>query len=568
MTNSRFSAAMARIKQCPGNEHEQGYLRFFLVSSISLYIYVLAAHPQIAFDVRDKDTVRQAISVIYPIFAVYAVGFFYWLYRMPVEVPARRIVSNFVDLSSLSIVMHLSDEWGSVLYPVYLWISIGSAFRFGSPYLLISAVFSILMFAVVIFTTPFWAAHMTISVGLLLGLFILPPYIGLLLRQKGDALRKAEIANSYKARFLAAISHELRTPLHSIIALSELSLKDTHRDSAHDYMRQVSSAGQHLLSLIDDILDLSKIENAKLQLSRVPFDLHETVAAVKTLALPQAESKQLLFKLDVADNVPDSVIGDELRIRQILINLVSNAVKYTEAGEIVLAVRVLDLSLRSVRLQFYVEDTGVGIKDDDIEKVFQSFVQVHHDGKPRAGSGLGLAITRQLVELMGGEIVVTSEFGKGSRFAFDIELPLISAFGLRDSRQAKEDSVSKDLSGLSILIAEDDALSQFVYKQIFETRRCQLTIVDNGEEALQALRTRQFDLALLDNQMPLLNGLEVASIWRREETGRRMPIIVLTADAVLANQEERSVDIELIRTKPITPADLIKEIGHLSGGVS
>ncbi len=567
MGDNGFSAFFERIKQCPGNEHEQGYLRVFLVSIISLYIYVLAVHPQVTFEVRDKAAVQQAISIIYPIFAAYALVFFYWLYRMPVKVPVRRILSNFIDLLSLSIAMYLSDDWGSVLYPVYLWISIGSAFRFGSVYLVVSAILSILMFAVVIFTTPFWLKHPTISIGMLLGLLILPPYIALLLKQKSDALRKAEIAN-YKERFLAAISHELRTPLQSIIALSELSLQAAHRDNAPDYMHRVNGAAQHLLSLINDTLDLSKMENGKLILGELPFDIRETVAAVKALALPQAESKHLVFMVNIAGDVPAGVIGDELRIRQILINLSSNAIKYTESGEVVLAVRVLKLDDASVRLRFFVEDTGIGIKADDLGKVFQSFVQVHNDGKTRVGSGLGLVISRQLVELMGGEITVTSEYGKGSRFTFEVELPRAAPQPIDIPAPDGDKTTGDNLSGLHILIAEDKALLQFVYRQIFKTRHCRLTIVDDGEAALQALRTQRYDLAILDNQMPLLTGLESAAIWRREEQGPRMPIILLTADATITDREEGASAIDLIKTKPINPPDLIRDVESLAGSVS
>ncbi|WP_133511757.1 ATP-binding protein [Candidatus Thiosymbion oneisti] len=565
MRSNRFPAIFERIKQCPANEHEQGYLRLFLVSTVSLYIYVLAVHPQVTFEVRDKETVKQAISIIYPIFAAYALVFFYWLYRQPVKVPVRRILSNFIDLLSLSIVMYLSDDWGSVLYPVYLWIIIGSAFRFGSVYLLISAILSILMFTVVILTTPFWLEHPTISIGLLSGLFILPPYIGLLLKQKGEALRKAEIA-SYKERFLSAISHELRTPLQSVIALSELSLEAAHRDNAPDYMRQVNGAAQHLLSLINDVLDFSKAENAKLKLGELPFDVRKLVAAVESLILPQAKSKHLVFKVDIASDVPDSVIGDELRIRQILINLSSNAVKYTESGEIILAVQVLELNDKSVRLQFSVEDTGIGIKADDIGKVFQSFVQVHSNNNNElgVGSGLGLALSKRLVKLMGGKITIASEYGKGSRFTFDVKLPWVTLQSIAIPTQDDDRTTGDDLSGLRILIAEDEELLQSVYRRIFKTSQCRLTIVDDGEAALQALRTQPYDLAILDYQIPFLNGLELAVIWRREEQGSRMPILLLTANAEVVSQGESSDNVELIRIKPIIPSDLIRDVKYLT----
>lgn len=558
MKNKRFSEIFERIKQCPGNEHEQGYLRVFLVTAISLYIYVLAAHPQVTFEIRDKASVRQAISFIYPIFLFYAAVFFYWLYKMPVEVPMRRIVSNFVDLLSLSIVMYLSDEWGSVLYPVYLWISIGSAFRFGSPYLYISAIFSILMFAVVVVTTPYWATHLTISVGLLMGLFILPPYLGVLLKQKGDALRKAEKANSYKARFLAAISHELRTPLHSIIALSDLSMKLDSKDNTRSYMIRVNSAARHLLSLIDDILDLSRMENAKLVLNELSFDLREMVSAVHALILPQAEARNLAFRLELDETLPARVFGDELRVRQILINLISNAIKYTESGEVVLYVGVVRLDDVTVRLHFSVKDTGVGIREEDLGRIFQSFVRVRSEGTALAGSGLGLAIAKQLVELMGGELSAASQYGRGSEFSFELDLPLAAEGREVPHPHSLEEEGRGDLSGMRILIADDDALSRYVYRQIFEDRNCHLTIVANGEEALNCLRRQSFDLAVIDNQMPLLNGLEMARIWREEEVGGRMPIIVLTADATLGNDREGNID--LIRTKPITPADLIAEV--------
>lgn len=562
MKNSRFSAVLERIRQCPGNEHQQGYLRLFLVSIISLYVYILAVHPQVTFEVRDKDTVKQIILVVYPIFFTYALLFFYWLYKHPVKVPARRIVSNFIDFLSLSIVVHLSDEWGGVIYSIYPWILIGSAFRFGLVYLLIGTVFSVLMFAVVVVTTPFWLEHLTVSIGLLLGLFILPLYLAFLLEQKSKALREAEVANF--------VSHDLRTPLQSIIGLSDLSLEAAHRDNVPDYMRRINGAARHLLSLINDFLDFSSSRSNRLILSKHPFEIHRMVAEVEAMVLPQDENKRLVFKVEIGRDVPDKMIGDDLRIKQVLVNLISNAVKYTDAGEIVFAIRVLELNDDLVRLQFSVRDTGIGIRADDIEKMFQSFVQVHGDAKPH-GSGLGLAISQQLVRLMDSEITVTSELGKGSRFAFDLELPLAfedsEATGGRDSKMADRDREIVGRDGeLRILVAEDEPLLRYVHEQTFGTTgRYRLTVVDDGEAALGLLLERRYDLAILDHQMPLLTGLELAKAWRREEKKRRvsrMPIILLTADTTVIDLDGGRSDV-LVRYKPIIPADLIRDVEHL-----
>jgi signal transduction histidine kinase/ActR/RegA family two-component response regulator len=387
-------------------------------------------------------------------------------------------------------------------------------------------------------------------------------------RDLEEARRRAEEANLAKAQFLATISHEIRTPMNGVLGATEL-LADTPLD--HEQRRLVETASHSaaaLLVLIDDVLDLSRIEASKLTLQEKIFDLRALVQEAVDLMSITARDKPITLSCTIARRLPRSVIGDPTRLRQVLVNLLHNAVKFTERGRVVLEVRLLEATAEDVRLRFDVRDTGIGIAEDQFESVFDAFTQVDSSSTRRhGGSGLGLAIVKHLAELMGGRVGVDSQLDQGSTFW--LELAMKS--GPETAPMPVPAPPSREVAPLPparILLAEDDAVNQMVVTAMLEKLGCVVDIVADGDAACRAVASRRYDLVFMDCHMPVLDGFE-ATRRIRQEAGvgaPRTPIVALTADA-LAGDRERCLDsgMDDYMTKPVSAAQLAAAVRRWVG---
>ena len=377
-----------------------------------------------------------------------------------------------------------------------------------------------------------------------------------------QAAAVAEAANRTKSQFLANMSHEIRTPLNGVLGMTELLMESGLTSSQRRLAELARSSGESLLSIVDDVLDFSRIEAGRLELEQVSFELRETVAGVVELLAERARAKDVELRALVAGDVPDVVRGDPGRLRQILINLVGNAVKFTPAGEIVVRVGLLTKDGPGSRLAFEVRDTGIGIVPEAHSRIFDAFAQADGSTTRRyGGTGLGLAICKQLVDLMGGAIEVESTLGVGTTFRFTAcfgrqaatageaaaESPRLLALrrtlGQPAEREAgsvrsAEDRSAQQFEG-RVLLVEDCAVNLAVAEGMLELLGPRVELASDGAEALAALSRGTFDLVLMDCMMPGMDGYAATQELRRRETGsgRRTPVVALTANAMSGDRE-------------------------------
>ena len=460
------------------------------------------------------------------------------------------------DVFGVSCAILLTDAGPfSPLFLLYPWMYVSYAVRYGISHLYYIALSCIVAFIVILSITNVWQTHSLDAFVYLTFLFILPLYLKVILKRTITEREEKEHALKTRNDFLATMSHEIRTPMSGIIGMTTLLERTKLNEQQSEYVSSLRYTSSILHSLIDDVLDLSKLEASKTQLDLQTINLKDTVHDSIQMFSPRAKAKNV--KLDFSlENIPENVIADPNRLRQILLNLISNAIKFTQKGTVQVKVFGNKKEDDIWNITFEIIDTGSGIEPKHLKRIFEAFYQCNHiSNLSHQGTGLGTAISKELVELMDGEIGLTSRHGQGSTFWFKLPLTATSSHMQVDKIYSADENSPKSLS---ILVAEDNLINAKVITTFLEDEGHSVILTATGEEAFEKLCSNKYDMVFMDMRMPNMNGPDAAKKWRQlEKEGSHTPIIALTANASPTDRHlciTSGMDDFLI--KPVSPETL------------
>jgi two-component system sensor histidine kinase RpfC len=540
---TRANQLVARFRDRPDSEHVQAMVRMGILALIYFYMY-MAFH-----GTGDASPGYYRVVLLVIVESVVALGVLLAILYRPGASYFRRIVGMIADYSLIGFAMYYLPQELSWLYVVLLWITIGNGLRYGPSFLYAAIVMACVAFSLVIVVSSYWQSYQVLAWGLLLGLLAIPLYLRSLLKALVRATEEAKRASEAKSRFLANMSHEFRTPLNGIVGMAELlattQLSDEQRESAE----VIQTSARSLQLLVEDVLDISAIEAGKLKRNDELFSLRDVVKSVSVMLSPSAAEKGLKFTVSVDEQVPSNSYGDAAHLRQILVNIVSNAIKFTENGSVSIDVSVIEHQAGGRDLiKFAIRDTGIGIAPDAQLRIFRAFEQIDvGHGRRFGGTGLGTTIAKALTELMGGEINVASEVGRGAEFTVVIpiaavvqpagqEAPIARALDVAAANVvAFDDPFMRHrirVRSLRILIADDQPANLMVLQRLLQKAGHIPHPVVSGDDVLDAVASDDYDAVIVDLHMPGLGGIEVMKQVRFMQAGRsKTPFVVLSADA-------------------------------------
>ena len=530
----KLSAAAKHLKKTGDTEPEQALLRVFIELSLVIY-FCIPWGPEEQFSLL----LSSAVNIVILTTTILALTILIAIIINPKVSISRRVFGIFLDLVPLSLLMLIAANEAVYLFVFYLWVILGNGFRFGINYLYISMIVGFIGFSAVIYWSDYWQTQMPIAISLLLVITLIPLYSIFLIKKLYAAISMAEKASQAKSRFLANMSHELRTPLNGVLGLGALLRETKLEPEQRNLVNTMQSSAKILLGLIEKVLDISKIEAGKIVITKEPFDLHAIINSVIATQKITAKTKQLSITSKIDSDVPFLLKGDQQYLRQVLVNLIGNAIKFTDHGSVNLRIYKISESEHSTVLRFDINDTGIGIEKDLLGSVFDDFTQVGIATKRHiGGSGLGTTISKELVELMGGKIGVESDLGHGSIFWFELPFTTIPTTLLEMSD-----------THLLLLATED---TQCTIQTFLNTWNLSADFVKSPTHALTMLKEKQsqnlgYKILMVDRLSLLeMTPEEFVDLLASEELLNNLSLVLLNPeknDLVNGNTDQRIASV-------------------------